>query len=65
MNSIHILLGLLFLFILFYINEQFTCNDCGEILKHQWVKNVDDCNVLCNGYGCTNGIWKDNNCTCE
>ena len=65
MNSINILLGILFLITLFYIDEQFTCNDCGKILKHNWVKNQYDCNNLCNGYGCTTGTWKDNNCTCE
>jgi hypothetical protein len=68
LNNNYIILSLsvvLILLVFYYISEHFGCNTCGDILKHQWVKNEGDCNVLCNGNGCTIGIWENGNCTCE
>lgn len=55
----------LIIILFFYISENFGCNVCGDILKHQWVKNEGDCSVLCSGNGCVKGVWADDKCTCE
>lgn len=65
-NNIYIIIiGVLIFLFLFYINEHFGCNKCGDILNLKWIKNENDCNVLCSGNGCTTGVWNNNICTCE
>jgi hypothetical protein len=67
LSNIYFIVPIIILIIVlfFYINEHFGCNKCGEILKHQWVKNDGDCSVLCSGNGCTKGTWDGENCICE
>jgi len=67
LQNIYFIVPIVFFIIIlfFYISEHFGCNTCGDILKHQWVKNDGDCTVLCSGNGCIKGTWDGENCTCE